>query len=205
MLTAMLKSRFAKPALFVLCLIPLTSLVWRAFYGDLGANPVETITHNTGDWTLRFLLITLSISPLRRWLDLSGLLRFRRMLGLYVFFYACLHFSVWLIADHEFNIADMVEDVIERPYITFGFSALVLLIPLAITSNNAMVRKLGRSWKKLHQLIYLIVILGVLHFLWLVKADYLEPGIYALIAVVLLLQRLDLKKWRAVKTITQSS
>ena len=205
MLRAMLKSRIAKQVLFVLCLIPLSSLVWRAFYGDLGANPVETITHNTGDWTLRFLLITLSISPLRQWFDLSGLLRFRRMLGLYVFFYACCHFSVWFIADHGFNIADMVEDVIERPYITFGFSALVLLIPLAITSNNAMVRKLGRSWKKLHQLIYLIVILGVLHFLWLVKADYLEPGIYALIAVVLLLQRLDLKKWRAVKTITQSS
>ena len=204
MIKTILASRPAKPVLFIICLIPLFALVWRAFHGDLGANPVEAITHNTGDWTLRFLLVTLSISPLRRWFGLTGLTRFRRMLGLYVFFYACCHFSIWFIADHGFNFGGMIEDIVDRPYITVGFSALVLLIPLAITSNNAMVRRLGKNWKKLHRLVYLITGLGVLHFLWLVKADYLEPGIYALIAAVLLVQRINLKKWLTVKTSVQS-
>jgi methionine sulfoxide reductase heme-binding subunit len=204
MLQDILKSKFTKPVLFVVCLVPLASLIWRAFYGDLGANPVETITHSTGDWTLRFLLITLAISPLRHWFGLSGLLRFRRMFGLYVFFYACCHFSIWFIFDHAFDFADMIEDIVERPYITVGFSALLLLTPLAITSNNVMIRRLGKRWKKLHRLTYLIVGLGVLHFLWLVKADYLEPGIYALIAAALLLQRFNFKKWRSPKTSVQS-
>jgi len=204
MLQDILKSKFAKPVLFVLFLVPLASLIWRGFYGDLGANPIETITRSTGDWTLRFLLITLAISPFRQWFGLSGLLRFRRMSGLYVFFYACCHFSIWFIFDHAFDFADMIEDIVERRYITVGFSALMLLIPLAATSNNAMVKRLGRRWKKLHQLTYLIVLLGVLHFLWLVKADYLEPGIYALVAAVLLLQRIDFKKWRPSKTSVQS-
>ena len=204
MTKTILNSRLAKPIGFLLCLLPLTSLVWRGFYGDLGANVVETITHNTGDWTLRFLLITLSITPLRNWFGWSGLIRFRRMLGLFVFFYACCHFSIWFIADHGFDFAGMLEDIVKRPYISFGFSALLLLIPLAITSNNAMVKKLGRRWKKLHQLVYLIVVLGVLHFLWLVKADYLEPGIYAAIAAILLLQRVNFKKWLSSKTSVQS-
>ncbi len=195
LLQDILRSRFTKPVLFILCLVPLSSLVWRAFYGDLGANPIETITFFTGDWTLRFLLITLSISPLRQWFGLTGLLRFRRMLGLYVFFYACCHFSIWFIFDHALDFTDMFEDVVERPYITLGFSALMLLIPLAVTSNNAMLKKLGKRWKKLHKLTYLILVLGVLHYLWLVKADYLEPGIYAVFAVILLLHRLNLKKW----------
>jgi len=190
-----LKSKFSKPVVFILCLLPFSSIVWRILFGDLGANPIETITHATGDWTLRFLLITLAISPFRQWFGLSALLRFRRMLGLYVFFYVCLHFSIWFIADHSLDFADMIEDIIKRPYITIGFSAFVLLIPLAVTSNNAMVRKLGRRWNKLHQLVYPILMLGVLHYLWLVKADYLEPGIYALIAAILLLQRVKFKKW----------
>ena len=193
----MLKSKLAKPLVFILCLLPMASIVWRIFYGDLGSDPIETITFATGDWTLRFLLITLAVTPFRQWFGLSVLLRFRRMLGLYVFFYACCHFLVWFIIDHALSFGDMVEDIIDRPYITFGFSALMLLIPLAITSNHAMVRKLGRRWKKLHQLVYVIIILGVLHYLWLTKADYLEPGIYALIAGVLLLQRLKIGKWRA--------
>jgi sulfoxide reductase heme-binding subunit YedZ len=204
MLKGILKAKYTKSMLFVLCLVPLASLVWRGFYGDLGANPIETITRSTGDWTLRFLLITLSVSPLRQWFGLSALLRFRRMLGLYVFFYACCHFSIWFIFDHALDFTDMIEDIVERPYITVGFSALVLLTPLAATSNNAMLKKLGRRWKTLHQLSYLIVMLGVLHFLWLVKADYLEPGIYALIAAVLLLQRINFKKWRSPKTSVQS-
>jgi sulfoxide reductase heme-binding subunit YedZ len=200
----LLKSNFAKPLIFMLCLLPLASIVWQVFFGDLGANPVETITHNTGDWTLRFLLITLAISPFRQWFGLSALPRFRRMLGLYVFFYACCHFLIWFVADHAFDIGDMVEDIIDRPYITFGFSALMLLIPLAITSNNAMIRRLGKTWKKLHRSVYLIVVLGVLHYLWLVKADYLEPGIYAFIAAILLLQRLNIKKRWTFKFLLQS-
>jgi len=193
-LQELLKSKFAKPLVFTLCLLPLLSIIWRIFFGDLGANPVETVTFSTGDWTLRFLLITLAISPFRQWFGLSALPRFRRMLGLYVFFYACCHFLIWFIADHSLDFGDMVEDIIDRPFITFGFSALMLLIPLAITSNNTMLRKLGKSWKKLHHLVYLILALGVLHYLWLTKADYLEPGIYAFIAGVLLLQRLYIKK-----------
>jgi len=167
----LLKSKFTKPLVFMLCLLPMANIVWRVFFGDLGANPVETITFATGDWTLRFLLITLAISSFRQWFGLSALPRFRRMLGLYVFFYACCHFLVWFVADHSFDI----------------------------TSNNAMMRKLGRRWKKLHRSVYLIVILGVLHYLWLVKADYLEPGIYAFIAAVLLFQRLNIKKWWMIK------
>lgn len=200
----LLKSRFARPLVFILCLLPLLSIIWRIFFGDLGANPVETVTFVTGDWTLRFLLITLAISPFRQWFGLSALPRFRRMLGLYVFFYACCHFLIWFIADHSLDFGDMVEDIIDRPFITFGFSALMLLIPLAITSNNTMLRKLGKSWKKLHQLVYLILALGVLHYLWLTKADYLEPGIYAFIAGVLLLQRLKIKKRWTLKFQVQS-
>ena len=200
----LLKSRVAKPLVFVLCLLPLSSIVWRIFYGDLGSDPIETITFATGDWTLRFLLITLAVTPFRQWFGLSALLRFRRMLGLYVFFYACCHFLIWFILDHALSFGDMVEDIIDRPYITFGFSALMLLIPLAVTSNNVMVRKLGKSWKKLHRLVYAIIILGVLHYLWLTKADYLEPGIYALIAGVLLFQRLNYKKWQAFKFLVRS-
>jgi sulfoxide reductase heme-binding subunit YedZ len=117
------------------------------------------------------------------------------MLGLYVFFYAFCHFLVWFVADHSFDFSEMFEDIIKRPYITLGFSAFVLLIPLAATSNQAMVKRLGKGWKKLHRLTYLIVLLGVLHFLWMVKADYLEPGIYAAIAGILLLQRVNINKW----------
>jgi sulfoxide reductase heme-binding subunit YedZ len=200
----LLKSKFAKPLVFLLCLLPMASIVWRIFFGDLGSDPIETITFATGDWTLRFLLITLAVTPLRQWFGLSSLVRFRRMLGLYVFFYACCHFLVWFILDHALSFSEMIEDIIDRPYITFGFSALMLLIPLAITSNNAMVRKLGRRWKKLHQLVYAIIILGVLHYLWLTKADYLEPGIYALIAGILLFQRLNFRKWQVFKFMTRS-
>ena len=189
-----LRSPAAKPLVFIICLVPFFSLIWNVFYGDLGANPVEVITHETGDWALRFLLITLAISPLRQWFGLAVLMRFRRMLGLYVFFYASCHFLIWLIADHSFDFADMFEDIIDRPYITLGFSAFVLLIPLAITSNQAMVRRLGRRWKKLHQLTYLVAVLAILHFIWLVKADYLEAGIYAAIGLALLLQRTNIKK-----------
>ncbi len=200
-----LRSPFARPVLFILCLLPILSLVWKVFYGDLGANPIETITRDIGDWNLSFLLITLSISPLRQWFGWSVLMRFRRMLGLYVFFYTFIHFLVWFIADHSFNFSDMLEDIIKRPYITLGFSGFILLIPLAITSNQAMVRRLGKNWKKLHRLTYLIALLGVLHFLWLVKADYLKAGIFAVIAGILLLQRVNFRKWFESKISERSS
>jgi sulfoxide reductase heme-binding subunit YedZ len=194
-----LRSAVAKPLVFVLCLVPFFTLIWNAIDGNLGANPVEAITHETGEWALIILLITLAISPLKQWFGLTPLLRFRRMLGLYVFFYASCHFSIWLIADHSLDFLDMFEDIIDRPYIALGFSALVLLIPLAATSNQAMIRRLGRRWKKLHRLTYLIAVLAILHYIWLVKADYLEAGIYAAIGMSLLLQRANLKQWFSTK------
>lgn len=192
-ISKLLKSIYAKPVLFVLCLVPLALLVWRAFDGDLGANPVETITRSTGEWALRFLLLTLAVSPIRNWTKNAILIRFRRMLGLYVFFYASCHFLIWLIADHSLDFGDMLEDIIDRPYVTLGFSALMVMTPLAVTSNQAMIRRLGRRWTTLHKLTYLVAILAILHYLWLVKADYLDAGIYAVITVLLLLQRVTIK------------
>jgi len=195
-----LKSVYAKPVVHLLCLVPFSLLIWAAFNDGLGANPVEKLTHETGDWTLRLLLITLSISPLRQWTGQAAFVRVRRILGLYTFFYGCCHFSIWFIADHSLDLAGMIEDIVERPYITLGFSALMLMLPLAITSNQAMIRRLGKKWKTLHQLIYLIILLGVLHFVWLVKADYLEPTIYAIIAMILLVHRVGPMKRFNVKS-----
>lgn len=188
-LAGVLKSAWAKPMLHGLCLLPLTMLVWAAFNHGLGANPVEKLTHETGDWTLRLLLATLALTPLRQWTGIAAVIRFRRMLGLYTFFYLCCHFLIWFVADHSLSLAEMLEDIAKRPYITLGFSAFVLMVPLAITSNRASLLRLGKRWKTLHQLVYLILLLGVLHFIWLTRADYLEPGIYAIIAVILLLHR----------------
>ena len=198
--TTALKSVYAKPLVHLLCLVPFSALLWAAFNDGLGANPVEKLTHETGDWTLRLLLITLSISPLRQWTGQAAFVRFRRILGLYTFFYGCCHFSIWFIADHSLDLAGMIEDIVERPYITLGFSALMLMLPLAITSNQAMIRRLGKKWKTLHQLIYLIISLGILHFVWLVKADYLEPTIYAIIALILLAHRVGPIKRFSVKS-----
>ena len=184
-----LKSVWAKPLLHLLCLLPFAGLLWAAFNGGLGANPVEKLTHETGEWTLRLLLLTLSLSPLRQWTGQAAWIRFRRITGLYTFFYLSCHFLIWFVADHSLDLGAMIEDIVERPYITLGFSAFLLMIPLAATSNKLMIRKLGRKWKSLHQLVYLIILLAVLHFIWLVKADYLEPGIYAIIAVILLAHR----------------
>jgi sulfoxide reductase heme-binding subunit YedZ len=197
---AALKSAYAKPVAHLLCLLPFTGLLWAAFNDGLGANPVEKLTQETGDWTLRFLLVTLSLSPLRQWTGQASFIRFRRMLGLYTFFYVCCHFSIWFIADHSLDVVEMFEDIVKRPYITLGFSALVSMLPLAITSNQAMIRRLGKKWKTLHQLVYLVILLGVLHFLWLTKADYLEPTIYAIIAVILLVHRVGPMKRFNVKS-----
>lgn len=176
-----------KPALFVTALLPLAYLVYRGLTNDLGANPVETINRYTGDWVLRFLMITLAVTPLRRLTGWNGLLRYRRMLGLFAFFYVCLHFLSWAWLDQYFALADMVQDVAKRPYITLGFACFLMLIPLAATSTNAMIRRLGaKRWQQLHRLVYLIGIGGVVHFLWLVKSDIREPLIYGAILALLL-------------------
>jgi sulfoxide reductase heme-binding subunit YedZ len=192
----------AKVAIFLICLLPFWSLVWRALNAELGANPVETITHTTGDWSLYFLFITLAISPIRDITGKSSIFRFRRMLGLFVFFYAILHFSTWLVFDHAFNWAEIQKDIYKRPYITVGFSAFCLLIPLALTSTNRMRQRLGKRWNKLHQFIYVIATLSVLHYLWLVKADTREPVVWACILLLLLFHRL--RKKHLVRTKKQS-
>lgn len=191
----MLKHPATKPLVFILCLLPVLALVYQAFLGDLGANPVETITHETGEWTLRFLLLTLAITPLRQWSANRGWMLYRRMLGLFVYFYACLHLMIWLIADHVMDLALILEDIVERPYVTLGFAGFVLLTPLAMTSNRWSMRKLGKRWQLLHRLVYPSLILGIGHYLWLVKADYLEAGIYAAIGFILLLSRLKFAGW----------
>lgn len=179
-----------KPAVFVLSAIPLAMLIWWAFNDGLGANPVEFITRHTGRWGLRFLIITLCVTPLRKLTGWNALLRVRRMLGLFAFFYLSLHFLTYLVLDAEFNFAYIVEDVVKRLYITAGFTGFCLLIPLAATSTNGMVRRLGgKRWQQLHRLVYPAVLAGCLHFLWLVKADLRDPLIYTGIVAVLLILR----------------
>ncbi len=182
-------THWLKPLTFILCLLPFALLLFDAFSDALGANPVEKITHRTGDWTLRLLLLTLSVTPLRRLSGWNDLPRIRRMLGLFTFFYACLHFLTYLVFDQFFDLQEIYKDIVKRPYITLGFSAFVLLIPLAATSTNAMMKRLGRRWRQLHQLVYVIATLGVLHYLWLVKKDLREPLIYAMILLLLLAWR----------------
>ncbi len=180
-----------KVLVFGISLMPfLLLLVW-LFTDELGVNPVETVTHQTGLWSLRFLLLTLAITPLRRLTAWNALVRLRRMLGLYAFFYACLHMMTWLVLDHFFDWVEIAKDVAKRSYITAGFAAFVLLVPLAATSTNAMIRRLGGSrWKRLHSTVYLIATLAVLHFLWLVKADIREPFVYGILLTALLAFRI---------------
>jgi methionine sulfoxide reductase heme-binding subunit len=168
----------AKPAVFLLCLLPFLALVRGAWIGDLGANPVERVTDVTGEWGLRLLLLTLAVTPLRRLTGWSWPQRFRRMLGLFAFFYASLHLLTWAWLDQELSWARIVEDIALRPYVTLGFLAWLLMVPLALTSTRGMMRRLGRQWQRLHRLVYAVGLLGVLHYLWLVKADLLEPLVY---------------------------
>lgn len=183
--------KWIKAAAFALCLIPFARLAWLAAHHGLGANPIEHITRSTGFWTLSFLLITLTVTPLRRLSGWNWLLRLRRMLGLFAFFYVCLHFTTYIWLDQFFDVPGMVKDIAKRPFITVGFSAFLLLIPLAATSTNAMVKRLGgRRWQLLHRLVYVIAILGVLHFWWLVKKDITEPLIFGSLLVLLFVARL---------------
>lgn len=185
--------RLTKPVVFIICLLPLAMLLMRAFEVaglGLGANPIEELLHELGRWGLKFLLITLAISPLRRWTGFTWLPRFRRMLGLFSFFYIVLHFTTYAVLDQGLDFASIIEDVIKRPYITLGMSALLLLVPLALTSTKGMMRRLGKRWKKLHRLVYVIAVLGVWHFYWQVKLDTLDATIYAIILAFLLLVRM---------------
>ena len=184
-------TRFIKPFIFTLCLLPLV-LLFRNFYLDeLGANPFEVLTRSTGEWTLRFLLLTLAMTPLRQISGSAWPLRLRRMLGLFTFFYVCIHLSTYIWLDHFFDWDEIWRDIVKRPYITIGMLAFTLLTPLAFTSTKKMMKRLGRRWKSLHKLIYVIAVLGVLHFLLLVKADLLEPIIYASILFILFLVRFN--------------
>ena len=187
--------RLAKFLLFFLCLVPAGKLLLEAFGVaglSLGANPIETLLHRLGIWGLNFLLITLAITPLRYISGWNWLVRFRRMLGLFAFFYVFMHFLVYAGLDQRFDLKAIFEDIAERPYITIGFTALVLLIPLAVTSTNGMMRRLGARWKKLHRMVYGIAILGVWHFYWQVKLDTLEAVLYAAMLALLLAYRI----WR---------
>jgi methionine sulfoxide reductase heme-binding subunit len=188
---ALLNSKWSKVVVFLLALLPLVSLAWRAVHNDLTANPIEFITHATGDWTLRFLIFTLCITPLRKLLRLPELIRFRRMLGLFAFFYACLHFTTYIWFDKFFDLAEMWKDIAKRKYITVGFTAFVLLIPLALTSTAGWIRRLGgKRWQTLHRLIYASAVLGVIHYYWLVKSAVLKPFFYGALVAALLLWRL---------------
>ncbi|MGV8989949.1 MAG: sulfite oxidase heme-binding subunit YedZ [Thiobacillus sp.] len=182
--------RHPKLWIFGLCLLPLVRLVVLGFNGGLGANPIEFITRSTGTWTLVGLIVTLSVTPLRRLTGRGELIRYRRMLGLFTFFYVSLHFVTYIWLDQFFDPAAIVRDIIKRPFITVGFAAFLLLIPLAATSTHAMIRRLGRRWQQLHRLVYAIAILGVVHYLWLVKKDLTEPLIYGVVLTLLLLMRL---------------
>jgi len=163
----------------LMALAPASVLLYQALNNQLGADPVAELTHGTGEWALRFLLLSLAMTPLRLLLKKSWPIRFRRMIGLYAFFYACLHFSVYLFLDLGSYWSQIGADIIKRPFITVGFTAWLLLIPLALTSNQWMMRKLKKNWLKLHKLVYVIGILGVVHYYWLVKSDVREPLIYA--------------------------
>lgn len=177
---------YGKPLVFCASLLPAIWLCWLAWQDQLGTNPVETLSHRTGDWSLRFLLLALAITPLRRLSGWNGLQKLRRMLGLFAFFYVCLHFGVYLVFDQFFDLSAILQDIAKRPYITIGFLGFLLLIPLAITSTNGMIKRLGRNWQRLHRLVYLIGVLGVLHYWWLVKADIREPALYAVLLAALL-------------------
>lgn len=191
--------RWSKVVLFLLCLSPflylawplVAYLVWQAEPTRFGANPVEYVQHFTGDWTLRLLLITLSITPLRKLLNLPDLIRLRRMLGLFAFFYVCLHFLTYIWPDQAFDLQGMWRDVAKRPFVTVGFAGFVLLIPLALTSTKAWIRRLGgKRWQTLHRAIYVTAVCGVIHYYWLVKSDHRLPLMYAGILTVLLLYRI---------------
>jgi sulfoxide reductase heme-binding subunit YedZ len=206
--------RSVRVSVFVLALVPLARISVQAFTGGLGGNPIEEMLHRTGWWTLAFLILTLSVTPIRRLTGIGWLVKLRRMLGLYAFFYATVHFAVYVGVDQFFAWEYILEDIGERPYITVGFTALLILVPLAATSTKGMIKRLGgKRWRRLHRLVYVAAALGVLHFLWLVKADIREPVIFGAILAALLGYRLaasrlpkleSLKSWGSLKWLGKS-
>jgi sulfoxide reductase heme-binding subunit YedZ len=190
-LNSILTSKWTKVVVFSASLVPLALLVWRGWNNDLSADPIAYITHRTGDWTLRFLVITLAITPLRKILHLPQLIRFRRMMGLFAFFYVCLHFTTWIWLDKSFVWSEMWKDVLKRRFITVGFTGFVLLIPLAVTSTAGWIRRMGgKRWQMLHRLVYASAVLGVIHYYWLVKSDVRKPLLYGALVGILLAWRL---------------
>jgi methionine sulfoxide reductase heme-binding subunit len=186
-----LSRKWIKLLVFVLCLVPVGQLAWRALHHQLTANPIEYVTHQTGDWTMIFVVVTLSITPARKLLRLPELIRFRRMLGLFAFFYGLLHFSTWVGLDKFFNWAELMHDVRNRTFITAGFAGFALMLPLALTSTAGWIRRLGgKRWQRLHRLIYFTAVAGVVHYYWLVKSDVRKPLFYGALVTLLLALRL---------------
>jgi sulfoxide reductase heme-binding subunit YedZ len=187
----LLAPRSAKPALFLLCLAPALWLAAGAWRGSLGVNPIEKVTLETGQWTLRLLAATLAVTPLRRLAGWPELIRFRRMLGLFAFFYACLHALTYVWLDQFFDWEEIARDIVKRPFITAGALSFAAMVPLAVTSTRGWIARLGgRRWQRLHRLVYLAAAAGVVHFWWKVKSDIREPAFYALLFAALLLARL---------------
>ena len=186
--------KYFKSGIFFLSLIPFIAIVYKIYFNQLGPEPVKEITHHTGEWTLIFICLTLAMSPLKRLTNLTIWIKFRRMLGLFIFFYATLHMLTYVVIDYRLDFSSISKDILTKRFIFVGFAAWLLLLPLTLTSSRKAVMFLKDKWKKLHRLIYLIAILGVVHFLWLVKFDITEPLIYAAIILVLLLFRIKFKK-----------
>ena len=186
--------KYFKSFVFIVCLWPLGTIILNIYYNDLGAEPVKKIMNHFGEWTLIFICLTLTMSPLKRITNLGFWIKFRRMLGLFVFFYATIHLLTYVGLDYRFDWEPIINDVLKKKYIFIGFSAWLLLIPLAITSSQKMIKILGRNWKNLHRLVYVIAIFGSLHYIWLSKTIFFKPLIYTLIVVVLLTLRIKIKK-----------
>ena len=186
----MLRSRWSKVVVFLLCLAPIFWLAWRVWNQDVTANPTEFIQHYTGDWAIRLIVATLAVTPLRKLLGVPDLIRFRRMIGLFAFFYACLHFLTYLWLDKLFDFPAMLKDVGKRPFITAGFAAFACLVPLALTSTTGWIRRLGgKRWQRLHSLVYITASAAVVHYYWLVKSDIRQPMLYGTLVALLLCWR----------------
>lgn len=198
-----MKTKYSKPVVFLACLAPLAVMAFRGLRNDLGANPIEAITHGTGLWTLRLLLVTLAITPLRRITGIHELIAFRRMIGLFAFFYGTLHLMTYVWLDKFFDWHAMLKDVYKRPFITAGLTAFLLMLPLALTSTRGWIRRLGRKWQLLHRLIYASATAGVIHYIWLVKKDIRFPLVYAAILAALLLWRVAAWLVKRQKTVPQ--
>ena len=187
--------KYLKPGVFLLSLIPFLIIIYKIFFNQLGPEPVKEITHHTGEWTLIFIIITLAMSPLKKITKLNIWISFRRMLGLFVFFYATIHLMTYVVIDYRFDWQQIYNDVLKKKYIFIGFSAWLLLIPLAVTSSQKMTKLLKQNWKKLHRLIYLIAIFGALHYIWLSKTIFFKPLIFAVIIIILLMFRLNFRRY----------